>query len=193
MCGKMPKSQNLELNTKQKRLLLKRLEHEPDVQLCQHNGYCNKKKYRGADNKIQLVVFFLKVPRYKIFLNLRIVKVSIKSNQNVQKSCCVNHIYPSGYHYNCHVPNCITILKNPFLFRCSVPIKSAFTGRNQHPRIRMNWCTGQRPKPTLDICCGTARRDTTITIDVPEVAKQKLVMYVSIFCTPKSIVPPSKE
>jgi len=25
MCGKMPKSQNLELNTKQKRLLLKRL------------------------------------------------------------------------------------------------------------------------------------------------------------------------
>jgi len=46
----------------------------------------------------------------------------------------------------------------------------------------MNWCSGQRPKPTLDICCGTARRDTTITIDVPEVAKQKRVMYVSIRC-----------
>ena len=43
----------------------------------------------------------------------------------------------------------------------------------------MNWCARprERPKPTLDICCGTSRsKDTTITIDVPEVAKQKLVM-----------------
>ena len=43
----------------------------------------------------------------------------------------------------------------------------------------MNWCARprERPKPTLDICCGSSRsKDTTITIDVPEVAKQKLVM-----------------
>jgi len=44
---------------------------------------------------------------------------------------------------------------------------------------RMNWCARprERPRPTLDICCGTGRgKDTAITIDVPEVAKQKLVM-----------------
>jgi len=43
----------------------------------------------------------------------------------------------------------------------------------------MNWCARprERPRPTLDICCGTGRgKDTAITIDVPEVAKQKLVM-----------------
>jgi hypothetical protein len=40
----------------------------------------------------------------------------------------------------------------------------------------MNWCSKPRPKPTLDICCGTARREHTVTIDVPEVAKQKLIM-----------------
>ena len=43
MCGKMPKSQNLELNTKQKRLLLKRLEHEPEIQLGKHTGTVIKK------------------------------------------------------------------------------------------------------------------------------------------------------
>jgi hypothetical protein len=46
----------------------------------------------------------------------------------------------------------------------------------------MNWCAIKpRAKPTLDMtgCCGTARRDNTITIDVPEVAKQKLIMWVT--------------
>lgn len=43
----------------------------------------------------------------------------------------------------------------------------------------MNWCSKPRERPkldTLDICCGADRREHTVTIDVPEVAKQKLIM-----------------
>jgi len=40
----------------------------------------------------------------------------------------------------------------------------------------MNWCARPRAKPTIDICCGTTRKEHTVTIDVPEASRQKLIM-----------------
>ena len=45
-------------------------------------------------------------------------------------------------------------------------------------RCEMQWCARTRERPTLDICCGSARKEHTVTIDVPQASRQKLIMSV---------------